>query len=77
MLLRHTIIFLFIEAIETTKAKQCIIIIGNNKLYVVVLIIKIGKDPTWYINIGVIQHMAHEKNTFISYEVLNTSQVVT
>ncbi len=47
MLLRHVIKFFVIKAIETTRAKQYNIIIGSNKLYVVVLIIKNGKDPTW------------------------------
>lgn len=48
--LRHVIKacnkFIFLEAIETTRAKQCNIIFGSNKLYMVVLIIKNGKDPS-------------------------------
>jgi len=48
--LRHVIKvcnnYFYIKAIETTKAKQRNIIIGNNKLYMVVLIIKNGKDSS-------------------------------
>jgi hypothetical protein len=46
MLLRHAIKCFFIEAIETTRAKQCNIIIGSNKLNMAVLMIMNEKDPS-------------------------------
>jgi hypothetical protein len=59
---------------STTKQEN--VAIGSDKLYVVALITRNGKDPTLCLDIGATQHMAHDKNTLIYYQTLNIGQVV-
>jgi hypothetical protein len=64
-----------VKVVEST-IKQDNVAIGSDKLFVVALITRNGKDPTLCLDIGAPQHMAHDKNTLVSYQTLNIGQVV-
>jgi len=68
---------LIVIKIAKSTTKQDNVTIGSDKLYVVVLIIRNGKDPTLCLDIGATQHMVHDNNTLISYQTLNIGHVAT
>lgn len=62
--------------VAKSTTKQDNVAIGSDKLYVVVLIPRNGKDPTLFLDINAAQHMVYDKNTLIFYQTLNICQVV-
>ncbi len=66
---------ILVKVVESTT-KQDNVAIGSDNLYVVALITRNGKDPTLCLDISATQHMAHDKDTLISYQTLNIGQVV-
>lgn len=67
---------IIVVKVAKSTTKQDNVTIGSDKLYVVALITRNGKHLTLCQDIGVTQHMAHDKNTLISYQTLNIGQVV-
>jgi hypothetical protein len=54
---------IIVVKVAKPTTKQDNVTIGSDKLYVVALITRNGKDPTLCQDIGASQHMAHDKNT--------------
>jgi hypothetical protein len=55
---------------------QSNIVTKEHRLYVATLIIKEELDRTWYIDIGAIQHMRFENQSFTNYKIYNNHQLI-
>lgn len=42
------------------------IAIINNKLFVATMVVEDGSDNTWYVDIKAMQHMSHDKKSFVT-----------